>query len=672
MLGIVSTIAQKCKRCYSCVRECPATAIRVEGGQAVVIQERCISCGHCVKVCSQKAKRILSDKEKVLFNLIPSHKTIAIIAPSLAASFPDNYSRVPTALRKIGFTHVCETAFGADLITRLYREEFEKINGKTLITSPCPAINNYIEKYFVDLVPNLAKIVSPMIAMGKYLKENFGDDCSVVFIGPCVAKKSEIIDPEVEGVIDAVLTFTELKEIFEELNINIGGLEEGEYDPPYANVGKSFPLTGGLLKTADISSDVLERNVIVVDGKEKVQHIINDIAENKIKSKFIDILFCEGCINGPAIDTNLNLFSRREKVIEFIEKYIHNLDMKKWNSEIYNSRNLDLRRNFHARSQRRPMPTEEKIREILARTNKYEKQDELNCGACGYPSCREYAVAIAKDLAEEDMCLPYLIDKLENAYKDLKNTQEQLQSAEKLASIGQLAAGVAHELNNPLGTIILYASMLKREIEARQCEITNAEDYSMIIEEANRCKNIVSNLLNFARHGKLKVTSVNIPSVIDEVVKTIRINPAFKDIIINVNDQTETKITTADKEQIKQVFLNVINNGCEALEESETKNLTINIRNEENSIIVDVIDTGCGVPQENMKKLFTPFFTTKKMGKGTGLGLAITYGIVKMHKGDISVKSNEGSGSVFTIKLPLQILDAKYKNELGVNHAAFR
>lgn len=654
MVGIVSTIGQRCKRCYSCVRECPATAIRVENGQAVVIQERCISCGHCVKVCSQKAKKVLSEKEKVLFDFIPSYKTVAIFAPSLAASFPDNYSKIPAALRKIGFNKVCETAFGADLISQLYKEEFEKVDGKTIISSPCPAIINYIEKYFVDLVPNLAKIVSPMIAMGRYLKSTMGDDIKVVFIGPCIAKKSEYTDSEVSDGIDAVLTFSELKEIFDELNIDIDTLNDENFDPPYANLGKSFPLTGGLLKTADIPSDVLARNVIVVDGKDKVKHIIQDISEKKIKSKFIDILFCEGCINGPGIESDMNLYSRREKVIEFIDKNIHNLDKNVWQSEIFNSRDLNLHRNFTAKSQRRPMPSEEKIKEILARTNKFEKQDELNCGACGYPTCREYAIAIAKGLAEEDMCLPYLIDKLETAYKDLKETQEQLQSAEKLASIGQLAAGVAHEINNPLGTIILYASMLKREIEKKKETATDAEDLSMIIDEANRCKNIVSNLLNFARHGRLKLTSVNIPKIINEVVRSVKINPQFTDVIFNINEHSDKKIVEGDVDQLKQVFLNIINNGCEALEESETKNLTINIRCEENYLVVDIIDTGCGIPQENMKKLFTPFFTTKKMGKGTGLGLAISYGIIKMHRGDIKVKSNPGQGSVFTIKLPLE------------------
>lgn len=659
MAGIVSTIGQRCKRCYSCIRECPATAIRVENGQAVVIQERCISCGHCVKVCSQKAKEVLSEKEKVLYELIPSGKTVAAIAPSFAASFPDNYNKIPTALREIGFDKVCETAFGADLISKLYKEEFEKLDGRTIISSPCPAINNLIEKYYTNLVPNLAKIVSPMIAIGRYIKSTIGKDVNVVFIGPCVAKKSEYRDEEVEGAVDAVLTFSELKEIFQILNINPDELEESGFDPPYAYLGKSFPLTGGLLKTADISSDVLARKVIVADGKDKVKQLIKDIANNKIDSKFVDILFCEGCINGPAVDSDLNFYSRREKVIEFIDEHINDVDKRVWQGEIYNSRTIDLTRNFSAKSQRRPMPSEEKIKEILAKTEKYEIQDELNCGACGYPTCREYAIAIAKGLAEEDMCLPYLIEKLEKAYTELKETQDQLHNAEKLASIGQLAAGVAHEINNPLGTIILYSSMLLREYEKNKDKPRKAEDIKMIIEEANRCKNIVANLLNFARHGKLKITKIDISKTLNDIIKSLKLNPKLGEVIFTFNNSCQNSVIDADADQMKQVFLNIITNGLEAMEDSETKDLTVNVKNDDKYIVVEVIDTGCGISSDNIKKLFTPFFTTKKMGRGTGLGLAISYGIIKMHRGDISVESTPGEGSKFTVRLPFNLNEQK-------------
>ncbi len=651
--GIVSTIGQKCKRCYSCIRECPAKAIRVINGQAVVIEERCISCGHCVKVCSQHAKSTLSDLDKVLYDLIPSDNAVAVLAPSFVISFPDDYYKIISALRKIGFKQVVEVAFGADLVSNYYEKYFEDRKfEKTIISSPCPAIFNFIEKYYVDLVPNIAEVVSPMVAIGRYLKKNRGSDTKVIFIGPCIAKKAEYQDEEVNDSVDAVLTFIELKEILEMLHIDLSELEPSNFDPPYSYLGKSFPLTGGLLKTANFKNDVLEKKIIVVDGKDKVEEIIIDIHKNKIKNKFVDILFCEGCINGPAIASDLNYYSKREVLIDYIETQNNHIDKQIWLSEIYNNRDLNLSRKFKPNNQRRPMPSEEKIKEILARTNKFSQEDELNCGSCGYHSCREYAIAIAKGLAEEDMCLNFLIDRLETAYSELKNTQEQLQSAEKLASIGQLAAGVAHEINNPLGTIMLYANMLMRDVQKKGCD-TNLQDLHTIIDEANRCKNIVSNLLNFARHGKLKVTKTSVPKIIDMIIKGIKLKEEYSDIIININDHSNHIEIEGDSDQLKQVFLNVISNAVESLEFSQIKNLNINLKNDEKFLIVEIIDTGCGIPNENMNKLFTPFFTTKKMGRGTGLGLAISYGIIKMHKGDIRAKSSINHGTTFTIKLPV-------------------
>lgn len=653
--GIVSTIRDKCKRCYSCIRECPALAIRVEGGQAVVIPERCIACGHCVKVCSQYAKQVESDVNYIFNELIPTGKVIATVAPSLAAAFSDSYDVIPTVLRKLGFTKVIETAFGADLVSQEYIKYLSENPDKTIISTPCPAIYNFVEKYYMELVDNLAKVVSPMIAIGRYIKKNFGEDYKVVFIGPCVAKKSESKDKPVEGVIDAVMTFTELKKFFKEKNINLKDFEVSDFDPPHSNFGKSYPLSGGLLKTSEIDSDILHQEIIVVDGKNKVKDIIEDIANHKINAKFIDILFCEGCINGPAVDSGLNYYSKREKMIEYITKRNNNLDKGVWKGEIFNSRNLDLRRDFIPDNQRKEMPSEETIRQILAKTNKSKKEDELNCGACGYKTCREYAISIAKGLGEEEMCLPYLIDKLEGALKSLKDTQEQLQHVEKLASIGQLAAGVAHEMNNPLGTILLYSSLLSQEIEEKLGTTQSVEDLKTIIEETNRCRNIVSNLLNFARQGKLKLSKVKINNVLQDIIKTLNLKYKNSGILINLNSNDKQFIIDADRDQIKQVFLNIMNNACEALEESVDKRIDIYLYEKDNNLVVEVKDTGCGIPEENIKKLFTPFFTTKKMGQGTGLGLAITYGIIKMHKGDIRVQSELNKGSNFIITLPKEI-----------------
>lgn len=649
--AIVSTITDRCKRCYSCIRECPAAAIRVVGAQAQVIEERCIACGHCVKVCSQDAKQILSEVD-IVFELLQTKNAVAIVAPSFAASFPDNYRKVPSALRELGFTQVVETAFGADLIANHYSEILKSETEKTIISSACPAIVSFIQKYYVELVPNLAKVVSPMIALGRYLKQELGNDVKIIFIGPCVAKKHEAVDDEVYGVIDAVLTFHELKEMFSEKQIDINSLEESEFDPPHAMMGKAYPLAGGLLKTTDVNDDILEKDIIVVEGKKKVLEIIEEIAHNNINAKFTDILFCEGCISGPAVDTTLNYYSRREKVIDYIQEKIYNVDKRVWKSNLYNARKLNLVRNFKADNQRRPMPSEDQIKEILAQTKKFTPKDELNCGACGYETCREYAVAIAKGLAEKEMCLPYLIDELKTAYENLSNAQEQLRVAEKLASIGQLAAGVAHEINNPLATILLYTSMLKKELEKHYNDDRYKSDFELIIEEANRCKSIVSNLLNFARQGKLNLRVFDIKKAIHDILKPFTVDPAFKKIDFIFNAGNNDCLIEADEDQLKQVFINIIKNACDAMIESEKKILTVNLLCNDKEVIIEFSDSGCGIPKENQSKVFTPFFTTKSIGKGTGLGLAISYGIIKMHKGNISFISEEGKGTTFKVNLP--------------------
>lgn len=649
--AIVSTISDRCKRCYSCIRECPAAAIRVVDAQAKVIEERCIACGHCVKVCSQDAKQISSDVSTV-YELLRSEKTIAIIAPSFAASFPNDYNRIPNAIRELGFYQVVETAFGADLIANEYMDVIKSDDVRTLISSACPAVVSFIQKYYVDLVPNLAQVVSPMIALGRYLKENIGEDIKVVFIGPCVAKKHEAQDEEVNGVIDAVLTFTDLKQMFDENGIVIDNLEESDFDPPHAMMGKAYALAGGLLKTTDVSGDILEKDIIVVEGKKNVLEIIEEIANNNINAKFTDILFCEGCISGPAIDSTLNYYARREKVINFINNKIHHTDKQVWKSNLYNSRKLNLVRQFKVDNQRKPMPSEDKIKEILAETKKYSVKDELNCGACGYRSCRQYAIAIAKDLAEKEMCLPYLIDELALAYDNLSNTEEQLKIAEKLASVGQLAAGVAHEINNPLGTILMYSSLLKKDLQKAFDNDQVIEDLDLITEEANRCKYIVSNLLNFARQGKLNIKELNIEELFNNILKNFKVDRQYRGIDFQFSTIKNNFNISGDAEQLKQVFINLIKNACDSMLESAEKKLIIELDHDEESIKLSIADTGCGIEKENFGKIFTPFYTTKNIGKGTGLGLAISYGIIKMHKGSISFNSEVGKGTTFQITLP--------------------
>lgn len=619
------------------------------------MQDRCIACGHCVKVCSQGAKHITSYDFTEFTRLLSEVPSVALVAPSFAASWPGNYLKLPAALKKLGFEQVVETAFGADLISPMYVDELSQNPGKTIISSSCPAVCNFIEKYYPELVPNLATIVSPMVALGRYLKELYGKTKPVFFFGPCTAKKAEILDGNVSESLDGVFTFAELKELFKTSGIDIDEQEEMRFDPPYANLGKVYPLAGGLLKTADLPFDVMEKEVLVVEGKSKVVEIIEEISNNQINAKFIDILFCEGCISGPAMASDLNHYSRREKVIEYVQATINQVDKQVWKSSLYNSRGLDLHREFFAHPVGGVPATEAETADVLVAINKKSDKDRLNCGACGYLTCKEFAASVSQGLAEREMCLPFLIDELQNAYEDLRTTQEQLHSAEKLASIGQLAAGIAHEINNPLGTIMLYASLVQRQLVKIEMPPSPAEDLQTIINEANRCKNIVANLLNFARQGKLSVQRFDIFDMLTQIVKKVKQHQVFAGIKVEMHHEANDSELEADKDQLEQVFQNLLMNAAEAMEGFDTKRITILIVDEENTLSVKITDTGCGIPKENASKIFTPFFTTKKIGKGTGLGMAIAYGIIKMHKGDITFDSTTGNGTTFSVRLPKQI-----------------
>ncbi len=653
MSGVIFTVPDRCKRCYSCIRECPAKAIRVVNGQALIIQDRCISCGNCVIVCSQHAKSIISNIDQTRYDVLPDIESerIAMVAPSFAAAFPDNYEKIPAALKRLGFDSVVEVAFGADLIGSDYIEAVMNAEVRPVISTACPAVANYIQKYQHELVPNLARIVSPMIALGRYLKKEKGEKTKIVFVGPCVAKKEEFTDSPVEGVIDSVLTFGELKEMLLEENIALHDLETLPFDPPRAAMGKAFPLAGGLLKSTDLPGDVLDEEIIVVEGRKKVLEIIDEIADHDINARFVDILFCEGCISGPGVDSDLNYYSKREKVIEFIKKDLKQVDKKVWKTNIFNSRDIDFYRDFVKESQRKPVPPDQAIKEILATIGIREKKDELNCGACGYVSCREFAIAIAKGLSEKEMCLPHLLDEIREAYDNLHETEAALHSAEKLASIGQLAAGVAHEINNPLGTIMVYAGLLKKLVDRHKIVEDISYDLDMIMGEANRCKAIVANLLNFARQGKLNISTFDIFAETRNIVKKLDVSGKFTGIKI-IDNLPKTGMMQGDRDQIEQVIANLLVNAADALARSETKVISLSCDDLGDSIKVFIADTGEGIEKENYGKLFTPFFTTKEAGRGTGLGLAIAYGIMKMHKGDIGFVSEPGKGTEFFIRLP--------------------
>jgi signal transduction histidine kinase len=579
----------------------------------------------------------------------------AIVAPSFPAEFgEEDYRKFVGRVRALGFAKVCEVAFGADLVAAAYRELLAA-GGPPRIATSCPAIVLYVEKYYPQLLDALAPIVSPMVAAARALRKLSGEDLRVVFIGPCTSKKIEGVDDKIPQEIDAVLTFRELRTFWEEEGLDREEIAPSDFDPPHGRLGALFPLHGGMLQAADLKEDLIEREVVTSSGSGFTT-AISEFASGGLDTRILEILACDGCIMGAGMQTTLPPFRRRVLIGNYVRDRVRERAEADWREAFDRCRDLDLSRTYTDLDQRIEPPESEEITAILRRMGKLEPADELNCGACGYPTCREHAVAIHKGLAESEMCLPYTIDRLRSSLEDLRvsnealaHTQQALINAEKLASMGQLSAGIAHEINNPLGVILLYSRMLLDQ-GSRDPEL--AEDLGMIAEQAERCRKIVSGLLNFARRNKVVRRPVNLCATIDRCLKAVRIPPGIDLAVAHAMDDPVAEV---DEDQVIQVLTNLIGNAVEAL--GARGRLSVATGEEGDEVWIEVRDTGPGIPRENLEKIFEPFFTTKQLGKGTGLGLAVAYGIVKMHRGRIDCRSPvepgaEPPGTAFRVTLP--------------------
>jgi iron only hydrogenase large subunit-like protein/nitrogen-specific signal transduction histidine kinase len=656
---LVTTIKERCRLCYTCVRECPAKAIRIANGQAEVLVDRCIGCGNCVRVCSQQAKKVLDEIELVEKLLQSDARVAAIIAPSFPAEFSEiGYEFLVGMVRALGFELVNEVGFGADLVAAEYQRLLREAKGKRFIATTCPAIIGYVERYHPDLVPMLAPIVSPMVATARALRRLYGDDLRIVFIGPCIAKKGEAHSAPIAGEVDAVLTFIELREMLRHHALKPESVTPSDFNPPHAGVGVLFPISRGILQAAQLPEDLLTGDVVAADGRSEFVEAIKEFEGGDLEARLLEVLCCNGCIMGPGTSSAAPLFSRRSQVGRYAQQRMADVDRERWHEHWSILSDLNLRRTFTPHDQRIAIPSEGELAEIMARMGKLAPEDELNCGACGYETCRAHAVAIYKGLAENEMCLPYTIEQLKIACKDLAvsnerlaSTQEALMQSEKLASMGQLAAGIAHEVNNPLGTVLMLSHTLLEELGP---DSPQREDLALMATEAERCRKIVSGLLQFARKNKVEARATNVPVLVEKTVRMLRLPSNVK---VQFEHEDEDMRAEIDREQVAQVLTNLVNNAIDAMPDGGC--LTLRTGGHEREVRIQVADTGIGIPPEHRKKVFEPFFTTKGAGKGTGLGLSVTYGIVKMHQGDIRVESNADpavgpTGTTFTVILPRQ------------------
>ena len=429
-----------CVNCYKCIRHCPVKSIKYSTGQAQIVSDECILCGQCFVVCPQNAKEIRNDVPSAM-ELIKSGPVIASLAPSFVANYPGaTVATMEKALKQLGFTGVEETAIGASIVKTEYERIIAEGKQEVIISTCCHSVNTLVEKYYPEVLPYLATVVSPMQAHCQKIKQEH-PGTKTVFIGPCISKKAEA--DAYPGYADCVLTFEELSDWLKQEGITV---EQGE-DHLEESRARLFPTTGGILRT--MKCDSPDYAYLVVDGIENVLAALDDIKQGRLKKCFIEMSICAGsCIGGPAMERE-----RRRPVTDTIavNRYAGRKDFVVDQPEC-----KDLIKDHRFIGLHRQMPGEKEIEEILHKTGKFTKEQELNCGACGYSTCREKAIAVYQGKADLNMCLPFLTQKAQSFSDTIIN-------------------------NTPNGIIVLNEDLEVQQINSAACHIMNIRHASDVL-----------------------------------------------------------------------------------------------------------------------------------------------------------------------------------------------
>ena len=503
-----------CKNCYKCIRHCPVKAIRFSGNQAHIIGNECILCGQCFVVCPQNAKEIVGETEKVKVLLQSGDPVIVSIAPSFIANYEGvGINAMRKALKQLGFYDVEETAIGASIVKTEYERMLKEDERDVIITSCCHSINLLIQKHYPQALEYLADVVSPMQAHCKDIKSRF-PNAKTVFIGPCVAKKDEA--EHYEGIVDAVLTFEELTEWFKAENIE----PEKEMDNNICSRARFFPTTGGILKT--MAQNMPGYTYLALDGVENCIAALKDIIDGKIHKCFIEMSACVGsCVGGPVMEK----YHRSSAVKDYIavSGYAGTKDF-----EVSQPKANELKKNFGYIELRSQMPSDMEIQNVLRQMGKFKPSQELNCGSCGYNTCREKAIAILQGKAEISMCLPFLKDKAES-FSDaiVKNTPNGLIVLNEQLEVQQINGAACDILR------------LSRPSDIMGDQVVRVLDPQLFFEVIQTGRDVRDKRMFLAEYQKY-------------VEMTVVYDKSYRVLLVLMRDITEEEHQRAQKENVRK------------------------------------------------------------------------------------------------------------------------
>ena len=409
--SVIQLDKSKCKACYSCVRKCPVKAVHVRGNTVFpyIEESKCILCGACIGTCAYDAISYFDSKKNVKQLLNSKEKVVAICAPSIAGEFDDitDYRKFVKMIRLLGFSYVTEMAFGVDIIAEKFRKlTQDEFNGKYYITSCCPPIVHLIEKLYPELIGNLTPYISPIAACAIVARKIYGNDLKVVHITPCVAAKKEVDRNTGLTKINEVLTFRELRELFDEFNITETFSEYSDFDEPLGYRGSMYPISQGFLEATGLDISLLKGNTITINGKSSVRAIKQFLEHYNIIKHNFNIFICKGCIMGPGTSKGGEKYKRYALVKGYINKRLENFDVEKWIHYMdVHSNYKELNASFTNKKYELAPPGELEIKIALNRITKRNNNMEVNCSACGFATCKELACAIAQNTAIPEMCV---------------------------------------------------------------------------------------------------------------------------------------------------------------------------------------------------------------------------------------------------------------------------
>ena len=517
-----------CKNCYKCIRHCPVKAIRFSGNQAHIIGNECILCGQCFVVCPQNAKQIVDETEKVRVFLQSGDPVVASIAPSFVANYENvGIDVMKEALQKLGFYDAEETAIGATIVKNEYERMLKEDERDIIITSCCHSINLLIQKYFPAELEFLADVMSPMQAHCMDIKKRF-PNAKTVFIGPCVAKKDEA--EHYEGIVDAVLTFEELTKLLKDENIEL----KSEIDSNEQSRARFFPTTGGILKTMALDQEGY--TYMALDGIENCVDALCDIESGKIHKCFIEMSACKGsCIGGPVMEK----YHRTAPVKDYIK--IANYAGKK-DFDVVQPNSFELKKQFEFIEHRLQPPTETEIFNVLRQMGKFKPSDELNCGSCGYNTCREKAIAVCQGKAEISMCLPFLKDKAES-FSDtiVKNTPNALIVLNEELEVQQINEAAKKMMNLRSSSDILGDQVVR---------IIDPADFVEVLNTGKNIKNKRIYLAEYKRYVEQSVIHDKDSHLLIGIMRDVTDEEIQREKKENISRQT---VEVADKVVDKQM-----------------------------------------------------------------------------------------------------------------------